>query len=352
VQDEDKAEDCHIAIRGNAHQLGKEVPRGFVQLASFDESRTSFNGSGRLELAKWLTDDRQPLTPRVYVNRVWQQLFGAGIVRSSDNFGIRGDLPSHPELLDYLASEFIRQGWSTKKLVRRLVLTSAYRMSASPNPAALEMDPENSILWHMNARRLEAETIRDSILAITGKLDLTVGGETLPTHSLETFVPNLSTFNPPQVIKTARLPENLRYRRTVYLPVFRTKQMQELDILNYFDFAEPTQVNASRRTTVVPTQNLFLLNSPWIVEQAEALAAKLVQDDQLLDRQRVNELIVRIFNRKPAESEIMRGLEFVYDFERRASSDQTAKGAGPPGRLAWAAFIQMLLASNEFLYRI
>ena len=352
VQDEEKPEDCRIAIRGNAHQLGKEVPRGFVQLASFDESWSSFNGSGRLELAKWLTDDRQPLTPRVYVNRVWQQLFGAGIVRSSDNFGIRGDLPSHPELLDYLASEFIRQGWSTKKLVRRLVLTSAYRMSASPNPAAHEMDPENRLLWHMNARRLEAETIRDSILAITGKLDLTVGGETLPTHSLETFVPNLSTFNPPQVIKTARLPENLRYRRTVYLPVFRTKQMQELDILNYFDFAEPTQVNASRRTTVVPTQNLFLLNSPWIVEQAEALAAKLVQDDQLLDRQRVNELIVRIFNRKPAESEIMRGLEFVYDFERRASADQTAKGAGPPGRLAWAAFIQMLLASNEFLYRI
>ena len=261
----------------------------------------AWNGSGRLELAKWLTDDRQPLTPRVYVNRVWQQLFGSGIVRSSDNFGIRGDLPSHPELLDYLASEFIKQGWSTKKLVRRLVLTSAYRMSANPNPAAHEIDPENRLLWRMNARRLEAETIRDSILAITGKLDLTAGGETLPTHSLETFIPNLSTFNPSQVIKTARLPENLRYRRTVYLPIFRTKQMQELDILNYFDFAEPTQLNASRRATVVPTQSLFLLNSPWIAEQAEVLATKLIQDDQLLDRQRVNELILRIFNRKPAE---------------------------------------------------
>ncbi len=352
VQDEEKPEDCRIAIRGNAHQLGKEVPRGFVQLASFEEPRSIWRGSGRLELAKWLTDDRQPLTPRVYVNRVWQQLFGAGIVRSSDNFGIRGDLPSHPELLDYLASEFIKQGWSTKKLVRRLVLTSAYRMSASPNPTAHEIDPENRLLWRMNARRLEAETIRDSILAITGKLDLTEGGATLPTHSLETFAPNLSTFNPSQVIKTARLPENLRYRRTIYLPVFRTKQMQELDILNYFDFADPTQVNASRRATVVPTQSLFLLNSPWIAEQAEALATKLVQDDQLLDRQRVNKLILRILNRIPAESEIMRGLDFVYDFERRASADKTAKSAGPPGRLAWAAFIQMLLASNEFLYRI
>jgi hypothetical protein len=128
--------------------------------------------------------------------------------------------------------------------------------------------------------------------------------------------------------------------------------MQELDILNYFDFADPTQVNASRRATVVPTQSLFLLNSPWIAEQAEALATKLVQDDQLLDRQRVNKLILRILNRIPAESEIMRGLDFVYDFERRASADKTAKSAGPPGRLAWAAFIQMLLASNEFLYRI
>jgi len=225
-------------------------------------------------------------------------------------------------------------------------------MSANPNPAAHEIDPENRLLWRMNARRLEAETIRDSILAITGKLDLTAGGETLPTHSLETFAPNLSTFNPSQIIKTARLPENLRYRRTVYLPIFRTKQMQELDILNYFDFAEPTQLNASRRATVVPTQSLFLLNSPWIAEQAEVLATKLIQDDQLLDRQRVNDLILRIYNRKPAESEIMRGLEFVYDFERRASVDQTAKGTGPPGRLAWAAYIQTLLASNEFLYRI
>ena len=352
VQDEEKPEDCRIAIRGNAHQLGNHVPRGFVQLASFGERQSSWKGSGRLELAKWLTDDRQPLTPRVYVNRVWQQLFGTGLVRSSDNFGIRGDLPSHPELLDYLASEFIKQGWSTKKLVRRLVLTSAYRMSANPNPAAQEMDPDNSLVWRMNARRLEAETIRDSILAIAGKLDRTEGGGTLPTHSLETFLPNLTTFNPSGVIKTARLPENLRYRRTVYLPIFRTKQMKELDILNYFDFAEPTQINASRRTTVVPTQSLFLMNSPWIAEQAEALATKLTQDDQLLDSQRVSELILLIFNRKSAEAEIMRGLEFVYDFERRASIDPTAKSAGPPGRLAWTAYIQTLLASNEFLYRI
>lgn len=352
VQDEEKPEDCRIAIRGNAHQLGSEVPRGFVQLASFDETESAWKGSGRLELARWLTDDRHPLTPRVYVNRVWQQLFGTGIVRSSDNLGIRGELPSHPELLDYLASEFIKQGWSTKKLVRRLVLTSAYRMSASHNPVAHELDPDNRLLWHMSARRLEAETIRDSILAIAGKLDGTSGGPTLPTHNLETFVPNLTTFNPSGVIKAARLPENLRNRRTVYLPIFRTKQMKELDILNHFDFAEPTQVNASRRATVVPTQSLFLMNSPWVAEQAEVLATKLIQDDQLLDRQRVNELILMIFNRKPAESEIMQGLEFIYDFERRANADPAAKAAGPPGRLAWAAFIQTLLASNEFLYRI
>lgn len=328
------------------------MPRAFVQLASFEKPKPAWRGSGRLELAQWLTDNRHPLPPRVYVNRVWQQLFGAGIVRSPDNFGIRGDLPSHPELLDYLASEFIRQGWSTKKLVRRLVLSSAYRMSAGPNPAAQEIDPDNRLLWHMNARRLDAETIRDSILAITGKLDRTAGGATLPTHNLETFSPNLTTYNPSGVIKTARLPENLRHRRTVYLPIFRTKQMKELDVLNHFDFPDPTQVNASRRTTVVPTQSLFLMNSPWVAEQAEVLATKLAQDEQLLDRQRVNELILLIFNRKPGESEIMRGLEFIYDFERRARADEAARAAGPPGRLAWAAFIQTLLASNEFLYRI
>lgn len=348
AQDEDTVGDCRINIRGNAHQLGEATPRTFVKAAMFGTPAPVMRGSGRLELARWLTDDRNPLTPRVYVNRVWQKLFGRGLVASADNFGLRGDAPSHPELLDALAVRFLRGGWSTKKLVRELVLTRAYRMSSAPQEAALEADPENRFVWRMNRRRLEAEALRDAMLAITGQYDPTRGGPTLPTDSLDTFAPDLGKVNPSRMMSGGPLPERLRHRRTVYLPVYRQAQMDDLDVLNLFDFANNSQTNATRRESVVPTQALYLMNAAWLREQSQALARKLVDGAAMLDRQRAGHLVELIYNRPATDDEVSRSLDFVEDMEQTLATEKTPR----PLVEAWARLIQAMLASNEFLFRI
>ncbi|MCC6586081.1 MAG: PSD1 domain-containing protein [Bryobacterales bacterium] len=340
VQEEERAADCQINIRGNAHQLGQAVPRTFVQAAMFGQTTPELKGSGRLELARWITDDRNPLTARVYVNRVWQNLFGTGLVKSADNFGLRGESPSHPELLDYLAVTFMEDGWSTKKLIRRIVATEAYRRASTVQKAAMEVDPENRLLWRMNRRRLEAEAIRDSVLAITGQLDRTVGGPTLPTDSLATFAPDLGKVNPPRMIVNGALPERLRNRRTVHLPVFRPALMDDLDLMNLFDFANSAQVNATRRETVVPTQALYLLNAKWLRDQSRVLARRLLDSPELADPGRVERAIALIYNRPVQTSEVSRALDFIYDAEQQSNVED-----------AWTLYLHSLLASNEFLFR-
>ncbi len=346
VQDETPA-DCRINIRGNAHQLGDAAPRTFVKVAMFGQAAPRFQGSGRMELARWIADSRNPLTPRVYVNRVWQNLFGVGLVKSADNFGLRGDLPSHPELLDDLAAQFLADGWSTKKLIRRIVSSRAYRMSSASQRAGMERDPENRLLWRMNPRRLEAEIIRDAVLSVTGQLDASREGPTLPTTSLDTFAPDLGKVNPPRMLTNGKLPERVRYRRTVYLPVYRPAQMDDLDLLNLFDFAYSAQVNASRRQTVVPTQSLFLLNSTWLRDQARVLGRRLLENPALVDSLRVEELIRGIYNRPVQAGEVTRALDFVYETEQALAKEKTAS----PALEAWTLYIQSLLASNEFLFR-
>jgi mono/diheme cytochrome c family protein len=348
AQDEDQPSDCRINIRGNAHQLGEPAPRTFVRVAMFGSDTPPMKGSGRLQLAQWLTDPRNPLTPRVYVNRVWQKLFGAGLVRTPDNFGLRGEPPTHPELLDYLAHRFLAQGWSTRQLIREIVLSRAYQMSSASSEPGSTIDPDNRLLWRMNRRRLEAEAIRDAILVISGQFDPRRGGPTLPLESLETFAPDLGKVNPPRMIHTGRLPENLRHRRTVYLPVYRQAQMDDLDLLNLFDFANNSQINASRRETIVPTQALFLMNSPWILDQARHLAVQLLERESLLDHERVERLIELIFNRPPHQHEVSRALDFLAATEQSLTEEK----ARHPHREAWARLIQAMLASNEFLFRL
>ena len=171
VRDSKTIGDTEIRIRGEAEKLGPVVPRGFLTLLQFaDQPQVNRKQSGRLELADWLTSERNPLTSRVIVNRIWQHLFGQGIVSSVDNFGVTGDVPSHPELLDYLAARFIREGWSIKKLVRSVVLSRAYRLDSETSPANLVADPANRLVWRHSPRRLDAEEIRDATLAAAGKL--------------------------------------------------------------------------------------------------------------------------------------------------------------------------------------
>jgi len=268
VDDFDAPSDVHVTIRGNAHAPGDIAPRGFVQIASLDRPPSISNGSGRLEMANWLVDPSNPLTARVYVNRVWQAVFGSGIVRTLDNFGIRGERPSHPELLDYLATDFMAQGWSVKKLVRQMVLSHAFRFSSSVNKTAMDVDPENRLLWRMNPQRLSGEEIRDAMLEISGQLDPGRGG---PSLSLQ-IAGNLKPFEPTFVDEKLRLPDYIRNRRTVYLPVLRKSQMESLDMLNLFEFPDVNQVNSQRTITNVPAQALYLMNSPFYQDQSRALA--------------------------------------------------------------------------------
>ncbi len=348
VEDEQAPADSPIAIRGNAHQSGEQVPRQFLRIAGWGEPTPPLlTGSGRLQMARWIADDRNPLTARVYVNRVWQNLFGAGLVKTADNFGLRGEAPSHPELLDFLASTFMSERWSTKKLVRRLVLSETYRRSSQANPAAAQLDPENRLLALMNTRRLEAEAIRDAVLVITGQLDPRRGGQTLPTDDLNTFSPDLGKVNPPRMEPAGRLPDRLRNRRTVYMPVYRQSQMNDLDVLNLFDFANNSQINAVRRTTIVPTQALFLMNSPWIRDRSMEFARHLLEGEFLLDSQRAQRIIERIYNRPARGEEVGRAVTFVLEMEQSFAAEKSAQ----PTLEAWARLIHTMFASNEFLFR-
>jgi hypothetical protein len=333
VQDAETPADCRINLRGNAHQLGDATPRSGIAIAMGGKPLDIADfTSGRKELADWITRPDNPLTARVMVNRVWHHLFGAGIVASIDNFGLRGGVPSHPELLDHLATAFLADGWSVKKLVRRMVLSSAYRQSAEPNEAALAVDAENRLLWRMSRRRLEAETIRDAMLAVSGRLDPKAGGPALPF-----FVPgNMSLGKPESLKEEAKLDEPGRFRRSVYLPVLRKNQLNELDILNLFNFPDVNQVTGARAATTIPTQALYLMNAPFVQEQAAALARR-VKTAEDHDEARIGLLLRLVYGRAPQAGEVARYLDYVKGF---ANAEQ-----------AWQRLCHSLLISNEFLYR-
>ena len=256
VKEADRIDDAPIHIRGSVHNLGAKVPRGFLTVAYRGEvPRIPQDQSGRLELAEWIASDDNPLTARVIVNRVWGWLTGDGLVRSVDNFGTTGEAPSHSKLLDHLATRFMTEGWSIKKLVREIVLSHTYQLSSRADAHAPTADPENHLYSRMNRRRLPAEAIRDAMLSVSGKLDLEVGGRTFPENRAADY-----GF------------EYAGARRSVYVPVFRNAVPE---IFEAFDFAPPTMVVGKRNTSTVPTQALFLLNHPFVRDQATAAAAKL-----------------------------------------------------------------------------
>ena len=245
-------------------------------------------------------DPKNPLTARVIVNRVWQQHFGQGIVRTPSNFGKQGDTPSHPELLDYLATRFMAEGWSLKKLHREMMLTSAYALSTQNDEADYAADPENRLLWHANRRRLDIESIRDSLLFVTGNLDLKAGGPAVPFG-----------------------PEN--HRRTVYGFVSRRR----LDpVLALFDFPNPVVTSEQRLPTLVPLQKLFFMNSDFVMEQAKLLAEKL-EGSSGEDNARITNAYRLVFQREPTAVERKLALDFLH--------------ASPN---AWPQYTQVLLSSK------
>ncbi len=323
VRDSKTIADTEIRIRGEAEKLGPVVPRGFLTLLPVpDAPRPNRRQSGRLELAHWLTSENNPLTARVIVNRIWQHLFGQGIVTSVDNFGVTGDVPSHPELLDMLAARFVREGWSIKKLVRSVVLSRAYRLGPDAPAANIAVDPANRLVWRHSPRRLAAEEIRDAMLAASGKL-----ARTRPVASLakDFKVIELRNNGP----EARRLADEARasLHRSVYLPLLRGLTPRSLEV---FDFAEQGMVTGNRDTTTVAPQALYLLNDPFVHQQAQALTERILQRTDLDDAGRVHAAYRLALGRSPTTKEIARATSFLSGYEGGYRQILAAKEAAKP----------------------
>ena len=316
-----------VLVRGDYNNLGEDAPPGFPAILSRYDPRSPFTGSGRLQLADWLARADNPLSKRVLVNRVWQWHFGEGIVRTPDNFGKMGDRPSHPELLDFLAREFVKQGYSIKALHRSLMTSSTYQM-ASENPSAIEADPDNRLFSRFNRRRLTIEEMRDGMLAIDGTLDLTMGG------ALQT---GRGTDGENNQGRLSLNPEKLK-RRTVYLPLRRANLPT---LLNLFDFGDATTTSGKRQLTNVATQALFWLNSEFLFDRSIQLAQILLADKTADDKARVASLYRRILNRQASPDEITSAVNFL------SGSKQFANGNV---NKAWQSLVRVLMSSNEFAY--
>lgn len=355
VKDGVEIADARIQVRGNPHVLGDAVPRGFVQVATHGAiPAVPRDHSGRAELADWLTHAAAPLVARVTVNRVWQRLFGRGIVASVDYFGVRGEPPTHPQLLDDLAGRFLRDGWSQKRLIRRLVLSRTYRQQSEVTETsrpALATDPENRYLWRMSPRRLDAEMLRDAVLAVSGELRHIPGGRALAPEFLE----NVGGLNPKDVnpisFSLNKFRDDQRQVRTIYLPVVRSSEQRgPADVLNFFDFAQPARISGDRPTTTVASQALFLLNGPLLKDAAQKLATIVLADGRLAsDDERIAALYLLILSRPATVEEATLAREFA----ATAGAPQTgAESSAAEKSAAWQRLIHGLLASNEFLFRL
>ena len=311
VQDSGTA-NLNVYVRGDPARQGEEAPRRFLRILAGSERANYNEGSGRLALANDIASRNNPLTARVIVNRVWQHHFGKGLVATPSNFGTQGEPPSHPQLLDTLAVQFMNHGWSLKWLHRRIMLSAAYQLSSNHNDKGNEIDPANRLLWRMNRRRLEVESWRDALLFVSGKLDKTTGGPTV----------NLDDAN--------------NNRRTVYGAVSR----HDLNgLLRLFDFPDANVTSATRTETTVPQQQLFVLNSEFFINQSKALAARLQDHSEDDITAQVHHAYQLLFGRNADDTEI----SFARDFLSRANT-KTAK------LTRWEQYAQALLGSNEFLY--
>ena len=333
VQEEQAIQDTRVHVRGDVHNLGDEVPRGFLQVIAIEQPPEFSNTqSGRRQLADWITCRDNPLTARVLANRIWHWLFGSGLVRTTDNFGTTGELPSHPELLDYLATRLVEQNWSPKSLLRELVLSRTYRLSSRSNPIQHDRDPDNRLLWRMNRKRLDAESLLDSMLAISGRLQRHLGGSQIRPSTKNDY--NYSQDST---------------RRALYWPVLRNSLPQ---LFKVFDFANPSMVTGRREHSATTPQALFLMNNPWVAQQADHAARRLLASENLDDQQRIRLAVASTLGRPPTYSESKTMLVFI----RSRNDDKTDIGDGDTAdknarrQQQWSQLIQTLFASIDFRY--
>ena len=344
-----------IFVGGNVRALGDEVRKAFPAVLTRGEQPEIASVSGRRELAQWLSSGDNPLTARVMANRIWQWHFGEGLVRTPNNFGRLGAAPTHPELLDYLASEFVDRGWSVKAMHRLIVLSSTYRMSTKTTERANEKDADNRLWSHFNRRRMDAEEIRDSLLAIEGTIDFGMGG------TLQTGVGQGMT-------TTKQLPPfdaSKSYRRTVYLPLRRANLSK---LLTLFDFGDAATSTGARASTNVAPQALFMMNSEFVSRVAEGFARRLLAERRTPDDERVRQAWMAALAKQPTEVEVSEALDYLRSFEESAaerdlteveagrqegphrSPDHSAYYYGESTLAAWQSYCRVLLASNDFIY--
>ena len=333
--EEGKIQDVRVHIRGNTLTLGDVAPRVFLSvIAGQRQTPIDAKRSGRLELAQWLTSANNPLPSRVEVNRIWQEHFGAGLSRTPENFGLLGERPSHPQLLDWLAATFREKGWSTKKMHRLIMLSSAYQMQVAENPKAALADPENRLLWKANRRRLEAEPFRDAILAVAGTLDSTMGGTLLKTKDYD-YVTNDQSGNAANYDAP---------RRSIYLPIIRNAMF---DMFQAYDVGDPSAVNAKRTATTVAPQALWAMNSPFVLAQANHWAADLLKSEPT-DDARIQTMYRKAFGRAATAPEVARASGFIAKITPRLTTLES--DAAKRKIRAWQMLAQALFASNEFIY--
>jgi hypothetical protein len=308
--------DMRIAIRGNLRKPGPVAPRRFLQALAGRSPPSFKTGSGRLELARSIADPRNPLTARVLVNRIWQHHFGRGLVETASNFGTMGEPPTHPQLLDWLAWRLIETGWSIKQLHRDILLSATYQLSSASTPAHLQTDPDNRLVWRMPRLRLDIEAWRDSMLAVSGTLDDTIGGPAVDSLLVES-------------------------RRTIYFAVHRDVQTESDKLLRLFDFPNPRIGSGGRTPTTIPQQQLFALNSPFVIERARQLASRAVMGTASTD-QRIARVVQIVMGRHASAREVALGSEFLGPHPDRSTDGQLS---------TWQQYCQVLLGSNEFLFR-
>jgi hypothetical protein len=328
---EGQPHDVKIQIYGEPKNTSAEVRRGFPLILGGMKVPESEKGSGRRELAEWLTDPANPLTPRVIVNRVWHYHFGKGIVSTTSDFGFRGTRPTHPELLDYLADRFMRDGWSLKKLHRLLLTSETYQLSSADVAADSATDPQNDFLWRQNRQRLDAEEINDSVRQMSGTLDLSEGGRhPFPndrTYFYRQHEPFTGSFDNP--------------RRAVYAMQQRIQKNPYLDL---FDGPDGNLPMPERKSTTTSLQALYLMNSEFIERQSGLIATKFAGTRQVETAYRTT------FGRPANPAEIAQSQEFLAKLAGQYGAAGKCSATEDCGKLAWQSFVHAMLSSNAFLF--
>jgi hypothetical protein len=320
-----KIENAKMLIRGEPKNLGPEIPRRFLEVLGGPALGSDHKGSGRLELAEWITDRANPLTARVIVNRVWQSHFGKGIVQTPNDFGVRGAAPTHPELLDYLTRRFVDSGWSIKSLHRLILASRSYRLSSDGRAENAKVDPNNDWLWKFSRRRLEGEEIRDAMLAVSGTLDRTMGqAHPFPPQNGWNYTQHRPFI---EVYETDR--------RSVYV---MTQRIRRHPFFALFDGPDTNASTAARSASTTPLQALFMMNDPFVHAQAKKFAARVTAERET-DAARIERTWQLAFGRKPSAAERREAEAFLAKVGEKLAATE-----------AWESYARVVLRTNEFIY--